>query len=95
MERWQQSLDKYLTTPPEDDYDDVVAGECVQCGETFYHMDEVYFDSRLGHHFCDKECFKKWLLREIDTEIDEYIDILEDNKDTYDTTIEAEFDDEY
>lgn len=91
---WEQSLDRWLTTPPEDDYEEIEVCNCDHCRTTLYHLDEVYYDRREGYTFCDKICFKEWLYHHIEEELDYYIELLEDNKDTHEMTLEAEFDDD-
>ena len=79
-----------LSTPDYYEQDDIVAGKCYFCESKLYHGDEVYYDSRDDSYFCDKQCF---ILNERD-KLDELIDKLEDGKDTYETTIEAELEED-
>ena len=94
MERWQIQLDRYLTEPPEYD-DDREVGQCEHCRTAILNYQEFYYDNRdESRTFCDKQCFKEWLYHHIEEELDYFIELLELNKETYHTTIEAD-DDEY
>ena len=81
--------DIWKTASPEDDYEEIEVCKCDHCRTTLYHLDEVYFDSREGYTFCDRKCFKEWLHHHIEEELDYYIELLEENKDTYHKTLEA------
>ena len=96
MERWQIQLDRYLTEPPDEYYDDDrEVGQCEHCRTTLLNGQDVYHDSREeGFTFCDKQCYKEWLYHHIEEELDYFIELLEENKDTYHTTLEVEFDDD-
>lgn len=76
---WENDLDRWLTTPPEPE--EIPVKECYICNDTLYHLDEVLYDSRIGEHFCDKECFKRYLFKYFNDEADEFIDLLESNRD--------------
>ena len=97
MERWQIALDRYLTTPPDDHYDeDREVGQCEHCKTALLNYQEVYYDSRdESRTFCDKQCFKEWLYHHIEEELDYYIELLELNKETYHTTLEVEYEEDY
>ena len=55
MEAWQHSLDKWLTTPPDDGESKV---HCSECGEDLYPGEKVYILD--GSMYC-RDCAKEWL----------------------------------
>ena len=83
-----------LSTPDYYEQDDIVAGKCTFSGDDLFHGESVYYDSREGNYFKNKEHFKRWLIRNINDEVDYYIDLLEKEKDTYETVIETEEEDD-
>jgi len=79
-----------LSTPNYYEQDDIVAGKCKYCNYELYHGDDVYYDSRDDTYFCDKQCF---ILNEKD-KLEEFVEKLEEEKETYHTTIEAELEED-
>ncbi len=57
MNDWTKSLDRWLTTPPEEK-ESLLYCDNEDCGEPFYPGDEVYEIE--GVNLC-KECALKWL----------------------------------
>lgn len=55
MEQWQVALDRWLTTPPENDDTDFY---CEKCDEPFYPDDKYYMIE--GECLCQK-CAEEWL----------------------------------
>ena len=55
MENWKKSLDKWLTTPPEEKESKC---KCSRCGETLYPDDEYY---ELDDEIMCEDCAREWL----------------------------------
>ena len=55
MEQWQHDLDRWLTTPPDEDDTDF---HCDKCDKPFY-PDDKYYEIE-GDCICE-ECAQEWL----------------------------------
>lgn len=84
------NYDTWKTTPL-NQYDKPISN-CHTCNSPLYPNQDTYYDSRDDVYFCDIDCFKKYLLKYINDELDYYIELLEQNEDTYTTQIEKEED---
>lgn len=57
---WKKGLDRWLTTPPEDEHEEESSFTCEgdRCDTVFYPDDDVY--ELDGYYFC-RECALEWL----------------------------------
>lgn len=65
---------------------EVVVDQCGSCDADLVDGQEVYYDGDFMQSFCDKECFKKHVV----ANIDEFVDVLIDELDVRKKTLEKQ-----